>query len=95
MAASPQIIKKGAAAGAAGCVEGLCSLRSGGDSGSAAEGGGLPLCGNAYKVSVTELTFCIIWHDKHSGDWLTAFATPYPAVPDFPRKREQNNPCLA
>ena len=25
---------------AAGCVEGLCSLRSGGDSGSAAEGGG-------------------------------------------------------
>ena len=24
--------------------------------------------GNAYKVSVTGLTFCIIWHDKHSGD---------------------------
>ena len=39
--------------------------------------------GNAYKVSVTGLAFCVIWHDKHSGDWLTAFATPYSAVPDF------------
>ena len=35
-----QIIKKGGAANAAGCVERLCSLRSGGDSGPAAEGGG-------------------------------------------------------
>ena len=34
---------------------GLYSLRSGGDSGSAAEGCGLPLCGNAYIVSVTGL----------------------------------------
>ena len=33
---------------------------------------------------------CVIWHDKHSGDWLTAFATPYPAVPDFPLCRGQN-----
>ena len=33
--------------------------------------------------SVMGLAFCVIWHDKHSGDWLTAFATPYPAVPDF------------
>ena len=32
------------------------------------EGCGLPLCGNAYKVSVTGLAFCIIWYDKHSGD---------------------------
>ena len=36
----------------------------------------MPLCGNAYKVSVTRLAFCVIWHDKHSGDWLTALATP-------------------
>ena len=42
-----QIIKRGAA-GAAGCVEGLCSLRSGGDSAFGAEGGGLPLRGNEY-----------------------------------------------
>ena len=41
VAASPQI-KKGGRGSAAGCVEWLCSLRSGGDSGSAAEGGGLP-----------------------------------------------------
>ena len=32
--------------------------------------------GNTYKISVTGLAFCVIWHDKHSGDWLTAFATP-------------------
>ena len=38
-----------------------------------AEGCGLPLCGNAYKVSVTGLTLCVIWHEKHSADWLTAF----------------------
>ena len=40
--------------------------------------------------SVTGLAVCVIWHDKHSGDWLTAFATPYPAVPDFPLCRGQN-----
>ena len=43
----------------------------------------MPLCGNAYKVSVTGLAFCIIWYDKHSGDWLAALASPYPAAPDF------------
>ena len=32
--------------------------------------------GNTYKISVTGLAFSVIWHDKHSGDWLTAFATP-------------------
>ena len=40
-----------------------------------AEGCGLPLCGNAYKVSVTELAFCIIWQNNHSADWLAALAT--------------------
>ena len=24
--------------------------------------------GNAYKVRVTRLAFCVIWHDKHSDD---------------------------
>ena len=46
--------------------------------------------GNAYKVSVTGVTFCIIWHDKHSADWLAALASPYPASPDFPLCRGQN-----
>ena len=32
--------------------------------------------GNTYKVSVTGLAFSVIWHDTHSGDWLTAFAPP-------------------
>ena len=44
--------------------------------------------GNTYKVSVMGLAFSVIWHDKHSGNWLTAFATPYPAVPlDTPSAR--------
>ena len=55
-----------------------------------AEGCGLPLCGNAYKVSVTGFTFSVIWYDKHSADWLAAFASPYPAAPDFPLCRGQN-----
>ena len=29
------------------------------------------------------LAFCIIWHDRHSADWLAALASPYPASPDF------------
>ena len=40
--------------------------------------------GNAYKVSVTGLAFYVIWHDKHSGDWLATLAAPFPAAPDFP-----------
>ena len=50
----------------------------------------MPLCGNAYKVSVTDLFFCVIWHNKHSADWLAALASPYPAAPDFPLFRGQN-----
>jgi len=39
------------------------------------------LSGNAYKVSVTDSPFCVIWHDKHSKGWLAALASPYPAAP--------------
>ncbi len=46
--------------------------------------------GDEYKVSVTGLAFYVIWYDKHSADWLAALASPYPASPDFPRKRGQN-----
>ena len=46
-----------------------------------AEGCGLPLCGNAYEVSVTDLPFCIIWHEKHSSishlRWLFPPLVPY------------------
>ena len=45
-----------------------------------AEGYGLPLCGNAYKVSVTDLPFCVIRYDRHSADWLAALASPLPAA---------------
>ena len=51
--------------------------------------------GNAYKVSVTGLAFYVIWYDKHSADWLTALASPYPASPDFPLFRGQNRPLYA
>ena len=54
-----------------------------------AEGCGIALTGDEYEVSVTDLPFCVIWHDKHSGDWLAALASPYPAAPDFPRKRRK------
>jgi len=54
-----------------------------------AEGCGLPF-GNTYKVSVTDSPFCVIWHDRHSADWLAALASPYPASPDFPLCRGQN-----
>jgi len=43
-----------------------------------------------FKVSVTGLAFYVIWHDRHSADWLAALASPYPASPDFPRKRGKN-----
>ena len=45
-----------------------------------AEGCGLPLCGNAYKVSVTGFTFSVIWHDKHYVDQPPPVAFP-PLVP--------------
>ena len=55
-----------------------------------AEGCGIALTGDEYKVSVTGLAFCVTWYDKHSADWLAALATPYPAAPDFPLCRGQN-----
>ena len=59
-----------------------------------AEGCGIALSGDEYKVSVTDLPFCVICYDKHFADWLATLASPFPASPDFPRRREQNNPCL-
>ncbi len=59
-----------------------------------AEGCGIALSGDEYKVSVTGFTFSVIWHDKHSADWLAALASPYPASPDFPLCRGQNKAPL-
>ena len=55
-----------------------------------AEGCGIALTGDEYEVSVTGFAFSVIWYDNHSADWLAALASPYPASPDFPRKRGQN-----
>ena len=32
--------------------------------------------GDEYKVSVTDSSFCVIWHNKHSSGWLAALASP-------------------
>ena len=40
-----------------------------------AEGCGIALTGDEYKVSVTGLAFYVIWYDKHSADWLAALVT--------------------
>ena len=45
-----------------------------------AEGCGLPLCGNAYKISVTDLPFCVIRYEKHYFDQPPPVAFP-PLVP--------------
>ena len=42
------------------------------------------------KVSVTDSSITVIWHDKHSANWLAVLASPYPAAPDFPLFRGQN-----
>ena len=46
--------------------------------------------GNAYKVSVTSLPYCVIWLNKHSADWLAALATPYPGCAGLPPQVGQN-----
>ena len=67
--------KKRGRGSAAGCVEGLCSLRSGGDSPAGLRVVDCP-SGNAYKVSVTGFTFGIIWRNKHYNDQPPPVAFP-------------------
>ena len=71
--------KKRGRGSAAACVEGLCSLRSGGDSPAGLRVVDCP-SGNAYKVSVTGFTFGIIWRNKHYNDQPPPVAFP-PLVP--------------
>ena len=58
------------------------------------EGCGLPLCGNVYKVSVTGLAFCIIWHEKHSADWLAALPPFGGCATTFPPQAGALQPVL-
>ena len=46
--------------------------------------------------TLRDLPFCVIGQNNHSAE-LSAFGryTPYPAVPDFPRKRGQNKSLYA
>lgn len=68
---------------AAGCVEGLHRFAQGATAASPLRVADCRSAAMLIKSALRELTFCVIRHDKHSADWLTAFATPYPAVPDF------------
>ena len=45
-----------------------------------AEGCGIALSGDEYEISVTELAFYVIWHDKHYVDQPPPVAFP-PLVP--------------
>ena len=76
---------------AAGCVEGLWKkvLRIDGPfraqgflslTALRAEGCGIALTGDEYKVSVTGFTFGVIWHEKHYVDQPPPVAFP-PLVP--------------
>ena len=53
----------------------VASLRSGGGSGSAAEGCDSN-CAAIFKVSVTGFTFSVIWHEKHYGNQPPPVAFP-------------------
>ena len=57
---TPQILKKRGRGWRRGLCRRVASLRSGGDSACSAEGGGIALSGDEYKVSVTGFTFCVI-----------------------------------
>ena len=92
VAAPPQIIKKGARLRRRLCRR-VASLRSGATA-LRAEGGGIALTGDEYKVSVTGFAFSVIWQNNHSADWLAALASPYPASPDFPLFRGQKKGFL-
>ena len=46
------------------------------------------------KSALRDVLFCVIWHDKHSADWLAALASPFPASPDFPLFRGKNKAPL-
>ena len=45
-----------------------------------AEGCGIALSGDEHEVSVTDSTFCVIWHNKHYDDQPPPVAFP-PLVP--------------
>ncbi len=58
-----------------------------------AEGCGLPLCGNAYKVSVTGFAFSVIGLAWHSGDWLATLA-PLSGCAGLPPQAVAEQPVL-
>ena len=88
MAAAAADYKKGGAAGAAGCVEGLRRFAQGATA-LRAEGGGIALSGDEYKVSLRDLLSVsygligILVISRYA-------APPYPAAPDFPPSGGQN-----
>ena len=82
------VYKKGGAAGAAGCVEGLCSLRSGGNDPS---GRGLWIALWAMLIKSALRDLLSVSYGIVSILVISRYeAPPYPAAPDFPPSGGQN-----
>ena len=68
-----------------------------------AEGCGIALSGDEYKVSVTDSPFCIIWHEKHYVDQPPSVAFPpfgalrhhLPPAERWDNKDPQGNPFIS
>ena len=98
-------IKKRGRGSAAGCVEGLWKkvLKMDGPSAqrflsltgpSAPRVAVLPLCGNAYKVSVTGFTFSIIWYEKQFCGLAHCVRLPLSGCAGLPPVQGEEQPVL-
>ena len=94
VAASPQIFKKGARLRRGLCRRVVVRFAQGATSPAALKVVDCP-SGEEYKASVTGLAVCVIWHDKHSADWLAALATPLSGCAGLPPMQGQNKTLYA
>ena len=93
VAASPQIIKKGARLAPQVVSKGCVRFRSGGDSACGAEGCGIALWAMSIKSALRDLLFCVIKHEKHSADWLATLA-PLSGCAGLPPQAVAEQPVL-
>ena len=89
MAASPQV-KKGARLRRGLCRRVVFASAQGATAPAALRVADYRSAAMLIKSALRDLLFCVMWHDKHSADWLAALASPYPAAPDFPLFRGKN-----
>lgn len=80
---------------AAGCVEGLHPFAQGATAASPLRVADCRSAAMLIKSALRELTFCVIRHDKHSADWLTAFAPPIRLCRTSPRESVSHDSQVA